>query len=188
MVLWLDSLVQTARANLIVRALSRQHEGGSLAHWVQLMAITISLDQRPESSAKAVLLGGEYMHDPLCLFHLIEQGIPVKNVARALTVVGLISNEQIVARVVGMSSGALRRAARDPQKVLSGFHSICVWYFLDVFARAEGIVGPREIVRRWITTPALGLDGHAPIDLLSNPFGYEIVSSFLTRLEYGVYQ
>lgn len=152
------------------------------------MAITISPDQRPETSAKAVLLGGEYMHDPLCLFHLIEQGIPVKNVVQALTVVGLISNEPIVARVVGMSSGALRRSARDPEKVLSGLQSTCVWYFLEVFTRAEGIIGPHEIVLRWITAPALGLDGHAPIDLLSNPFGYEIVSDLLTRLEYGVYQ
>jgi putative toxin-antitoxin system antitoxin component (TIGR02293 family) len=153
------------------------------------MTTTTSSDQHPqELSAKAVFLGDECIREPMHLFHLIEKGIPVKNAARALTALGLISNEQIVAKVLGMSSNTLRRAARDSQKVLSGYQSTCVWYFLDVLARAEEIIGPHQIAQRWITAPALGLGGYAPIDLLSNPFGYEIVSDFLTRLEYGVYQ
>lgn len=152
------------------------------------MVTTTSSDWQPqECSAQAVFLGDERPDDPLHVFHLIERGIPVRNAARALTVLGVISNEQIVTKVVGMSSSTLRRAARNAQRVLSRHQSVCVWYFLSVLTRAERIIGPHQLAQRWITAPSLGLNGYAPIDLLINPFGYEIVSDFLTRLEYGVY-
>jgi putative toxin-antitoxin system antitoxin component (TIGR02293 family) len=35
--------------------------------------------------------------------------------------------------------------------------------------------------------PAIGLEQHRPIDLLTTPAGVEIVEDFLRRLEYGVY-
>lgn len=152
------------------------------------MATITSSDSQPqENCAQAILLGDERMHDPLLLFHLIQKGIPAWRAARALTALGVTSNEQIVAKIVGMPSIKLRRAARDPKKVLSSHQSTCVWYFLAVFALAERVIGPHQIAQRWITAPSLGLNGYAPIDLLINPFGYEIVCDFLARLEYGVY-
>jgi uncharacterized protein (DUF2384 family) len=35
--------------------------------------------------------------------------------------------------------------------------------------------------------PALGLDGHKPIELLSTPVGMKLVKDFLGQIEYGVY-
>ena len=152
------------------------------------MATTTSSDWQPqEGSAQAIFLGDERTQDPLLVFHLIEMGIPVRNAVQALTALGVTSNEQIVARVVGIPSIKLRRMARYPHKVLSSHQSACLWYFFAVFARAERVIGPHLIAQRWVTAPSLGLNGYAPIDLLINPFGYEIVDDFLTRLEYGTY-
>lgn len=36
-------------------------------------------------------------------------------------------------------------------------------------------------------TPAMGLEGRAPIDLLTTQVGFELVDDFLTRMQYGVY-
>ena len=152
------------------------------------MGKTTSPNWQPqECNAKTVLLGDERLDNPLHVFHLIERGIPVRNAVRALTVVGVIRNEQIVAKLVEMSSRTLRRAARDSQRVLSRHQSACVWHFLSALSRAERIIGPHQLAQGWIAAPSLGLNGYAPIDLLINPAGYEIVSDFLTRLEYGVY-
>ena len=41
--------------------------------------------------------------------------------------------------------------------------------------------------RPYIARPAMGLDGHRPLDLLATPAGVELVEDFLERLEYGVY-
>ncbi|MDH4565323.1 DUF2384 domain-containing protein [Pseudomonas sp. BN414] len=53
--------------------------------------------------------------------------------------------------------------------------------------RAEVVFGGREGADRWLNKPALGLEGHKPIDLLASPEGCELVETFLIRIEYGVY-
>ncbi|MNH23142.1 hypothetical protein D3C79_830280 [compost metagenome] len=53
--------------------------------------------------------------------------------------------------------------------------------------KAQEVFGTRVLAEEWMTRPALVLDGESPIDLLSNPVGYELVTDFLNRLDYGVY-
>ncbi|MFK3640478.1 hypothetical protein [Pseudomonas protegens] len=40
---------------------------------------------------------------------------------------------------------------------------------------------------RWLSNPKLGLGRRIPQDLLKAPSDYEVLASFLVRLEYGVY-
>lgn len=54
-------------------------------------------------------------------------------------------------------------------------------------AKAVEVFGSIEAAERWMDKPAMGLDGHRPIDLLQSAQGAEIVNDFLTRLEYCVY-
>lgn len=53
--------------------------------------------------------------------------------------------------------------------------------------KATDVLGSRELAERWMVKPARGLDGEMPIDLIANSVGYELVTDFLTRVEYGVY-
>ncbi|MNO09520.1 hypothetical protein D3C81_2327520 [compost metagenome] len=49
------------------------------------------------------------------------------------------------------------------------------------------MLGDRQQAVNWMTSPAMGLEGKAPIDLLTTQMGFELVEDFLTRMEYGVY-
>jgi putative toxin-antitoxin system antitoxin component (TIGR02293 family) len=44
----------------------------------------------------------------------------------------------------------------------------------------------RLAARVWFTTPAIGLDGNRPADLVASG-NVEVVRDYLTRLQYGVY-
>lgn len=54
-------------------------------------------------------------------------------------------------------------------------------------SKAVDVLGTREVARKWIRSPAMGLDGAHPIDLLRTEDGAHIVYEFLMRVEYGVY-
>ncbi|WP_273142238.1 antitoxin Xre/MbcA/ParS toxin-binding domain-containing protein [Halomonas sp.] len=60
-------------------------------------------------------------------------------------------------------------------------------HFAEILTRAKDVLGDREEAKRWMNTPAMGLEGRKPIDLITTQAGYELVDDFLTRLDYGVY-
>lgn len=57
----------------------------------------------------------------------------------------------------------------------------------DVRALATAVFGSQEAGIRWLSAPALALDGQRPIDLLGISEGCELVGDLLVRLEFGVY-
>jgi putative toxin-antitoxin system antitoxin component (TIGR02293 family) len=60
--------------------------------------------------------------------------------------------------------------------------------FNELLALAIVVFGTRELATKWFHTPALGLSGTRPIDLLASLHGSNQVREFLIRLEHGVYQ
>jgi len=62
---------------------------------------------------------------------------------------------------------------------------------LDLLERtleqATDLLGPRERAVRWLTSPLLGLEGHAPLELLTHLEGYERVKGALYRQAYGMF-
>ena len=61
------------------------------------------------------------------------------------------------------------------------------WLLAETLAKATEIFGSKEEAERWMSKPAMGLDGKRPIELLQTVQGAELVNDFLGRLEYGVY-
>lgn len=59
--------------------------------------------------------------------------------------------------------------------------------FPALLAKAEQVFGGRKEAKRWFARRAMGLDGQRPRDLLQSSEGLEVLTDFLTRLEYGVY-
>jgi putative toxin-antitoxin system antitoxin component (TIGR02293 family) len=57
-----------------------------------------------------------------------------------------------------------------------------------ISAKAVEVFGSKEDAEQWLRSPAMGLDGRRPIDLLESPEGKQLVEEFLCRLEFGVYQ
>lgn len=60
--------------------------------------------------------------------------------------------------------------------------------FNELLALAIVVFGTRELAIEWFHTPALGLSGARPNDLLASAQGSTHVKEFLLRLQHGVYQ
>jgi len=95
--------------------------------------------------------------------------------------------EEDVAKVLGISTRTLRRQGDTPEKQMPADLASKAWLFAETLAKATEIFGGKEEAERWMSKPAMGLDGQRPIDLLQTVQGAELVNDFLTRLEYGVY-
>ena len=98
-----------------------------------------------------------------------------------------ILSETDVANVVGVSARTLRRQKDEPKKSMPADLASKAWLFAETLAKATEVFGGRSEAERWMSENAMGLDGARPIDLLRTVQGAELVTEFLGRLEYGVY-
>jgi|SRR5579859_281826 len=120
---------------------------------------------------------------------LLKAGLPAKALDYLVgRVVMLRGDPGGLERAVGISTRTYQRRKKDEEdKPLSREQSGRVWKFAEVLARVTKLLGSQEDAERWLERPAVGLDQRCPIDLLSTPAGVEMLETFLTRLEYGVY-
>ena len=116
----------------------------------------------------------------------IVSGVPYGSL---IFLVNLVTGleEGDVAKVLGISTRTLRRQSETPEKPMPADLASKTWLFAETLAKATEIFGSREEAERWMSKPAMGLDGQRPIDLLQTVQGAELVNDFLGRLEYGVY-
>lgn len=91
-----------------------------------------------------------------------------------------------VEKAVAMSLRTFQRV-RHEKKPLDPDRSSRLWKFAEVLAKATAVFGTQQKAEEWLAKPALGLNGHRPIDLLATQTGTELVEQFLERLDYGVY-
>ncbi|MCG6658264.1 DUF2384 domain-containing protein [Halomonas campisalis] len=120
------------------------------------------------------------------IHELIEQGLPSQDIISFVESIDLFHDKMVVAKVIGMSERTLYRRVKNPEP-LSAEQSSRAWRFAEILTRAEDVFGDPEEAQRWMNTPAMGLEGRKPIDLITTQVGYELVDDFLTRMDYGVY-
>ena len=90
-------------------------------------------------------------------------------------------------KAIGMSLRTYQRHKDAPAKALSLEQSGRAWKFAEILAKATSVFGSQAEAELWLDRPAIGLNQHRPIDLLSTPAGVELVEEHLSRLEYGFY-
>jgi putative toxin-antitoxin system antitoxin component (TIGR02293 family) len=118
---------------------------------------------------------------------LILEGIPA---AALFVLAGHLRDLQKTGafeKALGMSMRTFQRRKDDPDKLLSTEQSSRAWKLAEILAKATEVFGSEEEAERWMERPAMGLDGHRPVDLLATSAGTELVETFLEQLEYGVY-
>jgi putative toxin-antitoxin system antitoxin component (TIGR02293 family) len=116
----------------------------------------------------------------------IVRGIPYGALAFFVSHITALDQDD-VAKVLGISGRTLRRQTERPDKPMPADLASKTWLFAETLAKATEIFGGKEEAERWMSRPAMGLDGQRPIDLLQTLQGAELVNDFLGRLEYGVY-
>ncbi len=92
-----------------------------------------------------------------------------------------------VIEAAGISPRTLRRQKDAPNKAMPADLGSRTWMLAETLAKASTVFGSRAAAERWMSKPAMGLDGHRPIALLHTVQGAELVNEFLDRLEHGVY-
>lgn len=147
-----------------------------------------------EMTRTVQLLGGRRMfartlHSRLDTHDLLKVGLPAKVLDHLVREVDLLRGDPTcLERAVGISTRTYQRRKKDDaDKPLSREQSGRVWKFAEVLARVSTMLGSQEEAEQWLERPAVGLDQRRPMDLLSTPAGLEMLETFLTRLEYGVY-
>ena len=141
----------------------------------------------------ADLLGGvatfkRHVTSPLVAHELIAGGFPGVALTKLVSNVSLISRPEVFEKAVGISLRTFqRRKAEEAPKPLNPEQSGRAWKFAEILAKASTVFGSQEDAERWMETPAVGLNQHRPIDLLSTTAGTELVEQYLERIEFGVY-
>lgn len=134
-----------------------------------------------------LLLPDTNTDDRMEVFKATQSGFPLSSVIQLVESVETFKRHNVLAKIVGLSERTLARRMKNKDEALSPEQSARALYYAEVLEKAQEVFGNRALAEEWMTRPALGLDGESPIDLLSNPVGYELVIDFLNRLDYGVY-
>ena len=138
------------------------------------------------------ILGGEKMlhhkvRSPLDVHRLVVDGLPGASLMHLVTHVGLLSDEAMLKKAIGISVRTLQRRKGAPPRSLNSEQGGKAWKFAELLNKATEILGSQQDAEQWLATPAIALEQQAPIDLLSTPTGVELVEDLLERMEYGVY-
>ncbi|WP_436356993.1 type II RES/Xre toxin-antitoxin system antitoxin [Brevundimonas sp. CEF1] len=138
------------------------------------------------------LLGGRAVinreiRNPLDAHEMLQAGLPARSLIHLVDRVHLLQAPANFERAVGMSQRTLLRRREEPKRPLNPEQSGRTWKFAELLAKATNVLGSQERAEDWLVEPAIGLNQHAPLDLLSTAAGLEAVEEYLGRLEYGVY-
>ncbi|AVO62271.1 type II RES/Xre toxin-antitoxin system antitoxin [Pseudomonas chlororaphis] len=133
------------------------------------------------------LLPGTNADDPMAVFRATQLGFSLGAVIELVESVEAFKRYNVLSKIVGFSERTLARRLKNQDQALTPEQSARALHYAQVLEKAEAVLGSRALAEEWMTQPALGLDGEVPIDLLANPVGYELVTDFLHRLEFGVY-
>ncbi len=120
------------------------------------------------------------------LHSMMEKGFPSDLVITFVQSYSQFRDHQVFAKIIGLSDRTVQRRIKKPEP-LTAEQTNSTWRLATVLSKAEEVLGDRQQAVNWMTSPAMGLEGRAPLDLLTTQMGFELVEDFLTRMEYGVY-
>jgi putative toxin-antitoxin system antitoxin component (TIGR02293 family) len=121
------------------------------------------------------------------VYKAIQAGLPLQNVLRMVSSNEAFKRGGVLSKIVGTSEHTLARRMKEPERALSAEQSYRALQYAEIMDKAIEVLGSSELAERWISQPALGLNGETPLNLIINGIGYELVNDFLIRMDYGVY-
>lgn len=125
--------------------------------------------------------------DRMDAYRAVQNGFPLGQVKLWVETSSAFRAANVLSKIVGASDRTLARRVQEPDRLLTPEQSTRALYFAEIMEKATEVLGSRELAEQWMSEPARGLDGMAPVDLIANAIGYELVNDFLTRMDYGVY-
>jgi putative toxin-antitoxin system antitoxin component (TIGR02293 family) len=149
----------------------------------------------PETEVGGVisLLGGDTLFDQpirtaLEAHESIQRGFPSKSLIEFVSHFPSTLRGDALDKILGMSVRTFqRRKKASADERLSREQSGRLYKAAEIMAKAIDVFGSSSAAEDFLQKPAIALDRHRPIDLLSTLVGAELVERHLLRLDYGVY-
>ncbi len=173
-------------AGLISKATLRELEADIKILINEEPAVSVTATRRFPQMV-SILLSGKISDDRMEVYRAVKNGFPLQSVLNMIENSTVYKQCGVLSKIVGASDRTLARRLKTPNEALTPEQSTRALNYAEVLEKATDVLGSRELAEQWMIKPARGLDGETPIDLISNSVGYELVTDFLTRIEYGVY-
>jgi putative toxin-antitoxin system antitoxin component (TIGR02293 family) len=123
---------------------------------------------------------------PLALHQSVSRGLPASAVRHLLMACPDLSLDTI-AKVTGISPGAHRTRAGTKNCLLKADQSSQLLLLAKTLVKAFSAFGDWRASVVWLNAPVTGLDGQVPADLITTPYGYQVVDEYLDRISHGIY-
>ncbi|RZL93729.1 MAG: DUF2384 domain-containing protein [Variovorax sp.] len=120
---------------------------------------------------------------PLLRHDLVRGGVATNVLFALISAFDRIPKQDVYS-VIGISE---KTSTRRKGETLPPEAADATLSLIEITTMAEGVLGSLADAEQWLVTPAIGLDGRKPIDLVSTRPGAEMVKAHLVRMDYGVY-
>ena len=120
---------------------------------------------------------------PMLRHDLVQDGVSTNLLLALLGTFDHIQKQEVYS-VIGISE---KTSSRRKDHVLPREAADATLALIEITSLAEGVLGSHAEAEQWLVTPALGLEGRKPIDLVATRAGAEMVKAHLIRMDYGVY-
>lgn len=124
---------------------------------------------------------------PLDAHDMLLKGMPGEALRHLVATSSILRRPAVLEQAVGMSLRTYQRRKESPAARLNAEQSGRTWKFAELLARATSVFGTQADAEHWFEQPAMGLNQRRPIDLLGTPAGVDVLETFLSRMENGVY-
>lgn len=118
---------------------------------------------------------------------LMQRHLTAHSLAHLVDELGSIPAVEIIEKPLGISTRTWQRLKAKPETPLDRELGGRLWKLAEILSKASAVLGDLRAAEAWMQQPALGLEGHRPLDLLATPKGTELVEQLLDRMEYGIY-
>ncbi|EJM06383.1 MULTISPECIES: MbcA/ParS/Xre antitoxin family protein [unclassified Pseudomonas] len=125
----------------------------------------------------------------LNIFLLAKEGFAVKDAEAMVSLSELYLSLRVIERIVGKPGRRKKgKGGEFDTDRLSVLQSAIAFQYAKVLEDAMSVFGTLRLAEEWLAKPCRHLAGNIPLDLVSNPLGFQVVENYLERLELGVYQ
>ena len=137
----------------------------------------------PTKRNKNTNLFSEFLNNKMAVIRAISEGIPYNLFALIAQLTPF--TEEDWSKFLSLSSKSLQRYKQNEQR-FKPLQSEKIIALAEVTRMGEDVMGSTKAFMQWLETPNYALGKVAPMSLLSNAYGKDLVMAELHRINHGI--
>lgn len=127
----------------------------------------------------------DFLNDKLLLIRSIKKGISFTFFSEIKKTVPF--SDEDWAALLNISTKSLQRYAQEENFIFKPIHSEKIIEIAEVTNLGNKVFDHQDQFHLWLNTPSYALGSIAPIELLNDSYGKEIVLDELHRIDHGIF-